>query len=97
MYAFHVVFNGVSGGEVRISVQIICIIVIVIEDALFFCVSVAVLGCKLVKWVVWLLCTFCLNWEVCSLKCMLMGRIDVSTFKCCVLVSCMHLVMVLSA
>ena len=56
MYAFHVMFNGVNGGEVRMGVQIICVMVVIIKYGLFFVSGVAILGCKLVQWVVWLLC-----------------------------------------
>ena len=56
MYAFHVVFYGVSGDVVGKGVQIICVMFIIIKDGLFFVSGVAILGCKLVKWVVWLLC-----------------------------------------
>ena len=54
MYVFHVVFTGVGGDEVWVSVMIIWEVVVV-EDSLFLVSGVAILGCELVQWVIWML------------------------------------------
>ena len=42
-------------------------------------------------------CAFCLSCDVCNVMCSLSGSMSVSSCRCCMLVSCVHPVMVLRA
>ena len=52
VFVFHVVFNCGGGGECQ-DYMCSCYRC---RDSLFLVPEVAILGCELVKWVVWLLC-----------------------------------------
>ena len=73
----------------------VCCVVVVVKDV-FFCIGV-------LKYVICLCkgcdecCIFCLYCEAWSCRCSCMGSISVSSCKCCIFVTCVHLVAVLNA
>ena len=88
---FHVFLNLCLVYGVRICVNVCGVVCVVV------CYLFLTSGCCLLCSVCVGCCDFCLNCDACSWRCSFMGRVCVSSCRCCVFVSVVHPVAILNA